>query len=120
MERKLTAERKQEIKYDLAHPEEVGYSNEFMVSTLSDALHDLELAEAEIKELKLRTLISHPDRPMYHEILARMEIAEAEVERLRQLAAWRKAAIEMLIDCANNHAIDCECPRKAQAALEQR
>ena len=58
-------------------------------------------------------LLFTPGKPMYHEL-------EAEVERLRQLAAWRKAAIEMLIDCANNHAIDCECPRKAQAALEQR
>ena len=47
-----------------------------------------------------------------------LEAAESEVERLQELAAWRKAAIEMLIDCANNHALDCECPRKAQAALE--
>ena len=47
-----------------------------------------------------------------------LELERAEIERLRELAAWRKAAIEMLIDCAKNHAIDCECPLKAQAALD--
>ena len=57
-------------------------------------------------------------RTLLLDALHDLRLADVEIERLRELTAWRRAAIEMLIDCAKNHAPDCECPLKAQAALE--